>query len=140
MLILDTNVVSELMKPQPADVVRKWLIGLQSERFAITAVTVSEIEYGLQRLPDGSRRRALREFFATLAAGMAILPLDDGAASRAGAFRALREAIGLPASPSDMMIAGIAAQAHAPLATRNIRDFHRLPIELIDPWSIPEIG
>jgi predicted nucleic acid-binding protein len=135
MIVLDTNVVSELMKPAPHDAVRRWLSGLGDSTLATTAVTVSEIVYGLARLPDGQRRITLEaRFEAYMEAGFVILPLDDAAARAAGAFRAMREAAGLGARAADMMIAGIAAAANASLATRNIKDFAGLPVRVADPW------
>jgi predicted nucleic acid-binding protein len=135
MILLDTNIVSELMKPRPDDQVRDWLVSLGDERLATTAITVAEIEYGLHRLPDGKRRDHLSARFAQLSAAMNVLPLDTAAASQAGHFRAKRESLGLPTTASDMMIAGIAAVTDAALATRNTRDFTQLPLTLIDPWS-----
>ena len=134
MIILDTNVVSELMKPSPDPPVRQWLAELGDQPLTTTAVTLAEIEFGLRRLPDGQRRSALFVRFENLIAALKVLPLDDAAAREAGRLRALREASGLPSQPSDMMIAGIAAVAGAALATRNTRDFAGLPVEVIDPW------
>ena len=113
MIILDTNVVSELMKPQPDPNVREWLKQLSDERFSTTAVTVAEIEYGLRRLPAGRRSGDLKSRFETFIAALAVLPLDDLAAREAGRFRAMREASGAPCHSSDMMIAGIASIAGA---------------------------
>lgn len=134
MIVLDTNVVSELMKPSPDPQVYRWLGGLGDQSLTTTAVTVAEIEFGLQRLPVGQRRSALFASFETLVAALTVLPLDDAAARAAGRLRAMREAAGLSSPPSDMMIAGIAAVAGAALATRNSRDFGGLPLEVIDPW------
>lgn len=134
MTILDTNVVSELMKPSPDMSVRDWLMRLGDMPLTTTAITISEIEFGLQRLPDGQRRTSLQARFEALAAALSVLPLDEAAARETGRLRAMREAAGLPSQPSDMMIAGIAAATGVALATRNIRDFEGLPIQLIDPW------
>jgi predicted nucleic acid-binding protein len=135
MILLDTNVISELMKPHPDGQVREWLLSRGEESLATTAITVAEIHFGLERLPDGKRRDDLYERFARLAGAMSVLPLDSAAGAQAGAFRARRERLGLPAAASDMMIAGIAATAGANLATRNIRDFEGLPIAVVDPWQ-----
>jgi predicted nucleic acid-binding protein len=133
-IVLDTNVVSELMKPAPDPAVGDWLNGLGATPLTTTAVSVSEIEFGLRRLPDGRRRDDLFSRFETLLGALAVLPLDDVAAREAGRLRALRERAGLGSHPSDMMIAGIASTAGAALATRNIRDFDGLPVDLVDPW------
>ncbi|HWU49745.1 MAG TPA: type II toxin-antitoxin system VapC family toxin [Asticcacaulis sp.] len=134
MIVLDTNVVSELMKTAPDPRVQDWLMSLDAVRLTTTAVTVTEIEYGLQRLPEGQRKTALQERFAAFAEAMAVLPLDDGSARRAGQLRAMREVAGKPTTASDMMIAGIAAVADAILATRNHKDFDGLPLRIVNPW------
>lgn len=135
MVVLDTNVVSELMKPAPDGQVRDWLMRMADTPFSATAVTVSEIEYGLCRLPAGRRRDDLHDRFETFMGSLAVLPLDEPAAREAGRLRAAREAVGLTTHPSDMMIAGIVAIMGATLATRNVRDFAGLPIPVVDPWA-----
>ena len=135
MIILDTNVISELMKAEPDQTVAAWLSNLSGLCIATTAVTVSEIEYGIGRLPDGARRRDIAERFAVLIAAMNVLPLDAPSATFAGRFRAEREQMGMPVTPSDMMIAGIVKVADATLATRNGRDFEHLPVTCVNPWD-----
>ena len=138
MILLDTNVISELMRPEPDQRLRAWLDGLGARSLATSAITVSEIVYGLSRLPEGKRRSELLDRFDALIFGLPslpILPLDEPAGRFAGELRALREGLGLGSSPSDMMIAGIAMAHGASLATRNVTDFARLPIDLIDPWA-----
>ena len=135
MIVLDTNVLSEIMRPQPDEQVKEWLLSIRTERLADTVITITEIEYGLQRLPYGTRQRDLRQGFAMFASGLVILTLDEFAATFAGTFRAKREGMGLPATPSDIMIAGIVMQVDGSLATRNIRDFEHLPIGLVNPWA-----
>ncbi len=134
MIILDTNVVSELMKPAPDAAVGVWLAGLGGEAVTTTALTAAEIQFGLHRLPDGRRRADLQARFDAFAEALGVLPLDEAGAREAGRLRALREAAGLSAQPSDMMIAGIVAVAGASLATRNLKDFEALPIEVLNPW------
>jgi predicted nucleic acid-binding protein len=133
-IILDTNVVSELMKPAPDVSVRGWLAGLGETPLMTTAVTVAEIQFGLSRLPEGRRKADLQARFEAFAGALGVLPLDEPAARETGRLRAVREAAGLPSQPSDMMIAGIAAVAGAALASRNAKDFGALPIEVLDPW------
>lgn len=138
MIILDTNIVSELMKPSPAPVVRDWLSHLGNMPLATSAITIAEIVYGLARLPDGQRKAALAsrfEDYVGARSALVVLPFDDLAAREAGRLRAQREAAGFGAQPSDMMIAGIAAAMGAALATRNVKDFDGLPIQIIDPWK-----
>jgi predicted nucleic acid-binding protein len=137
MILLDTNVISELMKPEPDPAVRDWLSHLGETPLATTVITIAEISYGLHRLADGRRRAALETRFEDYVGAnspLAVLPLEDIAAREAGRFRALRVSMGLGAQPSDMMIAGIVAAMGASLATRNVKDFDGLPIQLIDPW------
>jgi hypothetical protein len=136
-ILLDTNAVSELMRPSPHQDFQAWLTASGDRVWNTTAVTIAEIEYGLQRLPSGRRRAELMRRFEILADLFSALPLDQEAGVQAGRFRALRESQGLSAHPSDMMIAGIAATNGAALATRNVRDFSELPIELINPWGRP---
>mgnify|MGYP003576943505 FL=1 len=135
MIVLDTNVVSELMKPEPDRQVQAWLSRREGDLLCLNAVAVSEIVFGLERLPPGRRRSDLRAQFDAFAEALTVLPMDEAAAREAGHFRALREQAGLAAQPSDMMIAGIASVAGADLATRNVRDFEALPISVLNPWT-----
>lgn len=134
MIILDTNVVSELMKPSPDGAVRDWLAQLGDMPLTTTAVTVAEIEFGLQRLAEGRRKLDLHARFEALIGALSVLPLDDLAARQAGRMRAMRERAGLSSQPSDMMIAGITVAAGGLLATRNVKDFEHLSLQLVDPW------
>lgn len=134
MIVLDTDVVSELMKRQPDDKVGEWLKSIGNTTLTTTAITVMEVEYGMQLLPEGRRKTELAARFSSLIGALAVLPLDEVAASRAGHFQAARRSAGFAPSASDMMIAGIVASAGAALATRNVKDFETLPIPLIDPW------
>jgi predicted nucleic acid-binding protein len=136
-IILDTNVVSELMRPAGDPQVLSWMRKTGDADLATTAITVAEIEYGLARLPDGSRADALR----TAAAGLwesfatAILPFDIAAARNYGALMATRDGAGRPTSAFDARIAAIAKVHRAKIATRNIADFQGMGLALIDPWG-----
>jgi len=134
MIVLDTNVVSELMKIQPDEKVGAWLRSIGNTTLTTTAVTVMEVEYGVQLLPDGRRKAELIKRFSRLIAALAVLPLDESAASRAGYFQAAGRALGFMPGASDMMIAAITASAGAAIATHSVRDFEGLPIPVIDPW------
>lgn len=137
MIILDTNVLSGLMRPEIPPQLSKWLRS-QDDPLATTSITVMEITYGLARLPEGRRRDDLEERFAALVRegdGLPVHPLSAKAAALAGHLQARRTQLGLPASQADMMIAGICAQHEAVLATRNTRDFLHLDLELVDPYS-----
>jgi predicted nucleic acid-binding protein len=138
MILLDTNVVSELMRPTPNAKVHAWLTRLGSAPVATSVITIAEITYGLARLPDGKRRTDLTDRFKALIAGDPPIPVyafDVRAAHLAGGFRAVRERAGLAHAPSDMMIAGIAVSNGARLATRNVTDFSNLPVTVENPWA-----
>ena len=137
MIILDTNVVSELMRPAGDPRVLNWMLETGDGDLATTAITVAEIEYGLARLPDGSRADALRTAAAALweSFATAILPFDTAAARDYGALMAARERAGRPTSAFDAQIAAIAKVYKAKVATRNVADFQGMGLKLIDPWG-----
>ena len=140
MIVLDTNVVSEFMKARPHPDAARWLSGQGDTPLSTTAITVAEITFGLKRLTDGRRRADLEARFESYVggeAGLMVLALDDVSARIAGQFRAERQVAGLGAHASDMMIAGMVASLGARLATRNVTDFDRLPIEIMNPWASP---
>lgn len=134
MIVLDTNVVSELMKSQPDANVQNWLSVLDHGNLATTTITVTEIEFGLQRLPNGKRKTQLYANFEVFLNEISVLPFDTISARLAGQFWALRHGNGFTAQSADMMIAGIVAASEATLSTRNLKDFDQLPIQIIDPW------
>jgi len=140
MIVLDTNILSELVKPAPAPDVKKWLLHhIEGEILVTTAITVFEIEYGLARLPDGRRRNELEERFETLTGSHSefeVLPFDATTARLAGKLKAAREASGFHVTSADMMIAAITSLAGAALATRNTKDFAETGIHLINPWGL----
>lgn len=138
MIVLDTNVVSEFMRIKPDEQVIAWLQSLRSADIWTTAVTVFEIQYGLNILPDGKRKRGLlTQFHQALENDLVgrILSLDVNAAiAAAKASAAYREA-GQGADVRDMQIAGIVAAKNWTLATRNGKDFRLSGIKLVDPWA-----
>lgn len=139
MIVLDTNVVSALMRPRIDPNLEAWLEADAAEQVLVTTtVTVMEIEHGIRRLPRGRRRRGLEERFAALVDptdGLAALDFDFESARRAAALRARRDAVGRPSSQADMMIAGICAVVGAAVATRNVRDFEDVGLEVLDPFA-----
>jgi predicted nucleic acid-binding protein len=139
MIILDTNILSELIRPTPAPEVKNWLLErTDDEPLATTVITIMEIEYGLARLREGARRKDLEDRFAALTGRQfefTVLPFDEKAARLAGKLRARRESMGLHAQSADMMIAAIALIEGASLATRNVKDFTETGVELINPWD-----
>lgn len=137
MILLDTNVLSELMKAKPAPEVVAWIDQQPAGQLYISAITVAEILYGIARLPDGKRKTS----FADLARLMfdedfagRILPFDTEAASRYASLAAASEAQGRVADMADAQIAAIAALYDAPVATRNVRHFDHLGVSVINPW------
>jgi len=138
MIVLDTNVVSEVMKATADPRVIAYLDDLEPDEVALTAVTVAEVRYGISRLPDGRRRVGLSQAAETLFAivfGGRILPFDEAAARAYGQIAAQREAMGRPISVFDAMIAATCRASSASLATRNAKDFEATGITLADPWA-----
>lgn len=135
MIVLDTNVVSELMKEAPNKEVRAW--GAAHGNVAISAVTVAELHIGVRNLPHGARREhlslAVREFLQ-LHRGR-VLGFDEAAGTILAEMWESRRAAGRPLELYDGMIAAIAKVAGAAVATRNTADFEGLGLELIDPWN-----
>jgi predicted nucleic acid-binding protein len=138
MIVLDTNVISEVMREAPDEGVSRWLGQQKALHLAVSTITIAEIQRGLKRLPSGKRRKRLEtsfEGFISQGFEGRILALDVAAASNYGDVCAMREKKGLAADPVDLMIAAIAKSAGASLATRNVRDFEHCGIKLINPWE-----
>jgi predicted nucleic acid-binding protein len=137
MIVLDTNVVSELMKAVPDDGVERWLAGQPAASVFLCAVTEAELRYGLALLPDGRRRTALAEAMANMLeidfAGR-ILPFDSAAAVAFAKVAAERRLAGRPISQLDAQLAAVARSRTAAMATRNVADFEGCGIEVINPW------
>jgi len=138
MIVLDTNVVSALMRREPEPAVVSWLDSLPAESVWTTSVTVFEIRLGLEILTAGRRRRELEEAFAKALEEdfeNRVLPFDEAAAQTAGAIAAERRRAGRTVEIRDVQIAGIVKARKATLATRNIRHFEGCGVVLINPWS-----
>ena len=139
MILLDTNVVSEVMKTQPAEAVVAWLNGQDSGRLYISVTTIGEITYGLRTLPDGKRRSGLRERFerfVVLAFDQRVLAYDESAARVYGELMGDRKELGLPMSVPDGQIAAIARLNHLAVATRNVLDFEHCGIDVLNPFEV----
>lgn len=125
MIIVDTNVVSELMRPSPSPQVRDWVSAQAPGELCTTAITVAEIRYGLERLADGRRKQSLlsaaTEVFAAFSAY--IQPFDADAAIWYATIVTRRDRLGLPIDGFDAQIAAICRTRGVALATRNARDF-----------------
>ena len=138
MIILDTNVLSTLMRKVPDAAVVGWLDQQPAESVWITSITLVEARLGLALLPDGKRRSALASAFARVLEEdleNRVLDFDTGAAIEAADLAAQRQRAGRPVDIRDTQIAGIAMARHATLATRNTRHFADLKIKVIDPWQ-----
>jgi predicted nucleic acid-binding protein len=137
-IILDTNVISELVRREPSPVVLRNLRRLPSNDLYTTAITEAEIRFGLAILPRGSKHTAPRNTLDVILkqefAGR-ILPFDSPAAEAYAALVAARRVAGQPIAVFDGQIAAIALIRGATLATRNLRDFRGLKFPLLDPWA-----
>lgn len=138
MIILDTNVLSALMRQAPDQSVVDWLDQQPRTSIWTTSVTVFEIAFGLQILAVGKRRTLLVEAFEELLArmGQRIATFDIAAARQASDLMAARHRKGRPGDFRDTMIAGIVLAQHATLATRNTTHFEDASIPLVNPWTI----
>jgi hypothetical protein len=139
MIVLDTNVLSALMRQDGDPIVTAWLDDQPVESIWTTAVTVFEIGFGLQILSDGRRRRQLEDAVGHLLEDDLegrVLPFEQSAAQEAASIAARRRRIGRPIEIRDAQIAGIVAARRGTLATRNTRHFSDLGIALTDPWAV----
>jgi predicted nucleic acid-binding protein len=137
-IILDTNVISALMRSEQDAVVVRWLDALPAESLWTTAITVFEVRLGLEVLAAGRRRLLLEAAFAAALKedfDGRVLPFDQAAAQAAGRLAAERRRAGRAVEIRDVQIAGIAMARKSAVATRNIRHFEGLGLELLDPWS-----
>jgi toxin FitB len=138
-IILDTNVVSELMRPEPAARVASWVRDRDRHELRTTAITLAEIRYGIARLPDGRRKQVLLAAAAEIfsAFGDQVLPVDAAAAEHYAIIAGGRERAGKPIAGFDALIAAVCRSNGTALATRNVSDFDGTGIEVIDPWRQP---
>lgn len=140
MTILDTNVISELMRPDPDPTVLAWSFRQQKDEMFTTAVSEGEVRYGVSRLPAGARRTELHHAAERIFRGLLrdrILPFDSNAAQRFADIMAERRRAGRATSVADAQIAAITASHDASLATRNTDDFDDCGVPIINPWQAP---
>jgi toxin FitB len=140
-IILDTNVISELTRPVPDSGVIAWLDSLPPEETAITAITAAELRYGVRRMPDGRRKTELSEAVSALINTDfrdRVEPFDVLAADQYADVVTTREHAGKPIGISDAQIAAICRVLNATLATRNTSDFTGTGVNLINPWKAAE--
>ncbi len=138
MILLDTNVISALMRPEPETLVVKWLDRQPRASVWITSITVMEIRYGLQIMPKGRRRETMTQLLERMLAEKIegrVAAFDTAAAEQTGDLMASRKAKGRIGESRDTMIAGIAMATGATLATRNTGHFADLSVPVINPWT-----
>ena len=138
MIVLDTNVVSELMKPAPADAVVRWVAAQPAVALYTTSVTQAEILHGILLLPAGRRRTALEAAAEAMFAqdfGGRVLPFGSQAARAYAQIAAHRRSVGRPISQFDAQIAAIARSARSAVATRNVSDFEDCGVDVLNPWG-----
>jgi toxin FitB len=137
-IVLDTNVLSALMRTTPESSVVSWLDRQPAESVWITSITLFEARLGLALLPKGRRRQALENAFDRLLEQdleNRVLDFDGAAASAAAALAAERQKAGRPVDMRDTQIAGIALARRATIATRNVKHFENLNVPVVDPWK-----
>lgn len=137
MILVDTNVVSELMRPEPAPQVASWVRSRDRRELFTSSITVAEIRYGLARLPDGRRKQVLLDAADDVFRAFSdqVLPVDVAAAEHYAIIASARERSGRPISGFDALIAAVCRARGAALATRNLPDFDGIGIDVIDPWA-----
>jgi predicted nucleic acid-binding protein len=137
MIVLDTNVISELEGRTHSERLLAWLDGYELETLFLTTIAVAEIRYGLARLPEGKRRAQLVSTFDRIESQFEgrILGFSLTAAHRYGKLCAEREKAGHTVETKDAMIAAICLNHGATLATRNTKDFEGLDLKLINPFE-----
>ena len=138
MIVLDTNVLSELARPRPEPAVVDWGDGYESVELVITALTAAEIRAGVALLPRGSRQREVdqrMEALLTETFSGRILAFDVDSTAHYARILATRRRVGRPIGGMDAQVAAVCAQHESALATRNTADFTDLGLTLIDPWQ-----
>jgi predicted nucleic acid-binding protein len=137
-IVLDTNVVSESLRPVPEVSVLDWLANQPRASLFTTTVTRGEVLFGIRLLSDGKRRRGLwdaaKKIFSEDFAGQ-VLSFDSDAADLYAEIAASRRMTGKPISQFDAMIVAMARSRGATLATRNVKDFEDCGVDVIDPWT-----
>ena len=139
MILLDTNVISELMRLSPAPAVEGWIAGQAATSLFLSSISEAELRYGVAIMLEGKRRNAIAagiEGILTEDFAGRILPFDSDAASAYATIAADRRASGRPISQSDCQIAAIARSRGAAVATRTASDFEGCGVDLIDPWRL----
>ncbi|HEX8666678.1 MAG TPA: type II toxin-antitoxin system VapC family toxin [Beijerinckiaceae bacterium] len=138
MIVLDTNILSGMMSGRSDRKLWAWLDRIPGRSAWITTITVYEVRRGIELLPAGQRRKALEEAFRfALSEDLEghVLPLDEAGARESAILSVQRQKAGRPGELRDTLIAGIAISRGATIATRNLRHFQDLPVDVVDPWG-----
>ncbi|MFT5193508.1 MAG: putative nucleic acid-binding protein [Cellvibrionaceae bacterium] len=138
MILIDTNVFSEIMNPNVDHAVQEWLSETLKDDLFLCSITIAEISSGIEKLPDGSKKELLKDRFNQLIENFddRILVFGEVPARAYGQIMAMRKRNGRPMEKFDCMIASIAVTNNLDLATRNVKDFDLVPnLKVINPWS-----
>ncbi|MDZ5646658.1 type II toxin-antitoxin system VapC family toxin [Nitrospirillum sp. BR 11828] len=137
MIVLDTNIVSEAMKPEPDPAVRAWLNNQAAETLYVSSVTLAELWFGVEALPDGRRKAALAQALSGLLALFEgrVLPFDAGAARHYATLAAAARKRGLGFPTPDGYIAAIAASHGFAVASRDTAPYEAGSVKVINPWK-----
>jgi predicted nucleic acid-binding protein len=141
MILLDTNVVSEIYRPQPVATVIGWIDSQPSSSLYLCTPVIAELRFGMERLTAGARKERLRAAIDRLENDLyrdRILTFDLAAAAEYGRLVAKRSKSGITINPMDALIAAIGLANGAEVATRNIKDFADLGLELINPFELAD--
>jgi hypothetical protein len=139
MIVLDTNVISELARQVPDAGVLSWLDSLEISDVATTAISAAELRYGVARLPEGHRKRELAGVIRSILTedfNGRVLPFDERSSVQYATIVVGRERIGRPIGAADAQIAAICRDSGSILATRNTADFEETGVELVNPWNL----
>jgi len=135
---IDTNVASELMRPEPTPAVATWIAERDAQEMYLTAVSEAELRYGVAIMPVGKRRNALEAAMTRwldLGFRERVLPFDSAAARAYAEIAAERRQTGRTIGEADCQIAAICRSRGAVLVTRNVRDFHDTGVDVVNPWA-----
>lgn len=135
--LLDTNVISEMTRPLPSAAVLAWLAAVEQTDVYLSAVTIAELRYGVERMPSGQRRKRLSDWLfvdVPMRFGGRILPIDETVAHAWGQAVAMADAAGRPIAVIDAFVLATAVVHKLTVVTRNERDFRMLAPDVVNPW------